>query len=70
MLKPDSRGDYALTNYLRTVAIDREWSRAPMSRRTEEMRAIIAAMPHNAACFAPIFNDLTNAVLLNETNKN
>lgn len=70
MLKPDSRGDYALSNYLRNVTIDREWNRAPMSRRTEEMHAVIAAMPHDPSCFTPIFNDLTNAVLANETDKN
>jgi adenine deaminase len=70
ILKPDSRGDYALSNYLRAVTIDREWNRAPASRRTEETRAVIAAMPHNASCFTPVFNDLTNAVLANETDKN
>jgi predicted amidohydrolase YtcJ len=70
MLKPDSRGDYGLSSYLRAVTIDREWNRAPASRRTEEMRAVIAAMPHNASCFTPVFDDLTNAVLANVTNDN
>lgn len=63
MLKPDAQGDYAFTRYLRAATIDREFNAVPKSRRTPEMRSLIAAIPHNAGCFALVLNELTNAAI-------
>ncbi len=61
MLKPDRNGDYAFSNFLRTLTVDREFNALPALQRTPLARAMIAAAPHDAFCFAPVLNDLTMA---------
>jgi predicted amidohydrolase YtcJ len=62
LLKPSRQGDYAFSNFLRSLAVDREFNALPAPRRTPEARAMIAAAPHDALCFAPVLNELAMAV--------
>jgi predicted amidohydrolase YtcJ len=58
MLKPDSTGRYALTEFLRLAAVDREFRKLPAKQQTPFARALLAAAPHEAGCLMPAIADL------------
>lgn len=63
MLKPDERGDYAFSRFMRYAAIEREIDNLPTSQRINPgARARIAAAPHDLYCLMPVMRDLIVAI--------
>jgi len=54
ILKPDSTGRYAFSEFLRQAAIEHEFRQLPPNRQTPFARTILASGRHDGACIGPI----------------
>lgn len=63
MLKPDSRGDYAFANFLRAMAVQREFSVLPASMQKPAVYQQLAAGAHDISCVTPVLQDLAAALV-------
>ena len=54
MLKPDSTGRYAFSEFLRQAAIEHEFRQLPPKQQTPFARTILASGQHDGTCIGPV----------------
>lgn len=54
MLKPDSKGRYAFSQFLRQAAIEHEYRQLPPKQQTPFLRNVLAAGRHDGSCIGPV----------------